>query len=256
MPLRRMLPFIFINVIVSAAVVLGILYWWDARKEEQESLVPTPPVSVTQPTPLVTAAAVAQSTDTPVPEDGPPTHIVKAGDTLGKLSEFYDIPLEDLMSANGISDPNLISVGQELVIPLGGLATVTPVSSSTSETVPQEPPTPIAIDTPSDEGEANVQISTVVGAGELVEEAVQITNLGSRQIALLGWKLADADGHHYTFGQVTLFGDGAAVQVHTEAGQDGPADLFWGLDAPIWTSGERATLLDGNESIVATFDIP
>ena len=256
MSLRRMLPFILVNIFVSVAVVLGILYWWDARNSEQESAISTRPAIAVQSTVFVTIESVIQSTDSPEPPEGPPTHIVKAGDTLGKVSEFYDVSMEDIMTANGISDPNLISVGQELIIPLGGLATETPVSAGTSEPDLQEPPTPIATDAPLDEGEANVQISAVTGVGQLVEEAVQITNLGSRQMALLGWKLADADGHHYTFGQVTLFGDGAAIQIHTDAGEDGPADLYWGLDAPIWASGERVTLLDAEETIITTFDIP
>ena len=101
-----------------------------------------------------------------------------------------------------------------------------------------------------------MEITAVTGVDDLTEEAVQITNFGSRQIALLGWKLSDADGHVYTFGQVTLFGDGAAIQIHTETGQDGPADLYWGLETPIWQTGERVTLLNAEETIQATFDIP
>jgi LysM repeat protein len=250
-----MVPFILINIFVSAAVVLGILYWWDAQSSDEAELIPTRPLAIAQPTALVTIESVIESTDTPEPEEGPPLHVVSAGDTLGKLSEFYDVSMADIMSANDISDPNLIAVGQELTIPLGGLATETPVAA-TPEPDQQEPPTPIPTDTLPEDGEVDVRISSVTGAGELEGEAVQISNLGSRQIALLDWKLADADGHHYQFGQVTLFGDGAAIQIHTGAGQDGPADLYWGLEEPIWTSGERVTLLDAEESIVATFDIP
>lgn len=44
-------------------------------------------------------------------------YIIQAGDTLGKISTRFNIPLELLADANGISDPNLVSVGQSLVIP-------------------------------------------------------------------------------------------------------------------------------------------
>lgn len=255
MSVRRMLPFILINILVSAGVVLAILYWWDSRKPAPEdSSVPL--ISASPLPAAATAAASVQSTDTPEPEEGPPTHVVKAGDTLGSLSQFYDVTLEDLMEANDLTDPNLISVGQELIIPIGGIATATPAIESPPGEGAAELPTPIATDEPSNEGEVVVEITAVTGVGELGDEAVQISNLGGRQIALLDWTLADADGHLYTFAQVTLFGDGAAIQVHTASGTNGPADLHWGLETPIWEPGERVTLLDPEGGIAATFDIP
>ena len=45
MSYRRMLPFLLINIIVSATVVLAILWWWDGRNEEpQEPLAAVPGV--------------------------------------------------------------------------------------------------------------------------------------------------------------------------------------------------------------------
>jgi len=46
-----------------------------------------------------------------------PVYIVQSGDTLSLISALFNVDLEDLMNANGISDPNLLSAGQELVIP-------------------------------------------------------------------------------------------------------------------------------------------
>ena len=34
MSFRRMLPFILVNILVSATVVLAILWWWEGRKED------------------------------------------------------------------------------------------------------------------------------------------------------------------------------------------------------------------------------
>jgi murein DD-endopeptidase MepM/ murein hydrolase activator NlpD len=48
--------------------------------------------------------------------DGP-VYIVQSGDTLSLISARFNVDLADLMNANGISDPNLLSAGQELVIP-------------------------------------------------------------------------------------------------------------------------------------------
>jgi murein DD-endopeptidase MepM/ murein hydrolase activator NlpD len=54
--------------------------------------------------------AKAQTADGPV-------YIVQSGDTLSLISSRFNVDLADLMNANGISDPNLLSAGQELVIP-------------------------------------------------------------------------------------------------------------------------------------------
>ena len=44
-------------------------------------------------------------------------YIVKAGDTLGSIALAYNLPLEQLVEANQLSNPNLLEVGQELLIP-------------------------------------------------------------------------------------------------------------------------------------------
>jgi murein DD-endopeptidase MepM/ murein hydrolase activator NlpD len=54
--------------------------------------------------------ASAQTADGPV-------YIVQSGDTLSLISSRFNVDIADLMEANGISDPNLLSAGQELVIP-------------------------------------------------------------------------------------------------------------------------------------------
>jgi murein DD-endopeptidase MepM/ murein hydrolase activator NlpD len=44
-------------------------------------------------------------------------YTVVAGDTLGKIAYNYGITLDALIAANGITDPDLLSVGQKLTIP-------------------------------------------------------------------------------------------------------------------------------------------
>jgi len=46
-----------------------------------------------------------------------PVYIVQSGDTLSSIASRFNVALTDLMNANNISDPNLLSAGQELVIP-------------------------------------------------------------------------------------------------------------------------------------------
>ena len=42
---------------------------------------------------------------------------MQSGDSLSLISSRFNVDIADLMDANGISDPNLLSAGQELVIP-------------------------------------------------------------------------------------------------------------------------------------------
>ncbi len=46
-----------------------------------------------------------------------PVYIVQPGDSLSSIAVFFSISLTDLMSANGITDPNQLDAGQQLVIP-------------------------------------------------------------------------------------------------------------------------------------------
>lgn len=66
------------------------------------------------------------------PTDTPPTsqlrrarYEVQPGESLGGIASQFGISMEVLMSANGITDPNSVEAGRELVIP-GPDATVPP----------------------------------------------------------------------------------------------------------------------------------
>ncbi len=254
--MRRMLPFILINIFVSAAVVLGILYWWDSRQPvSQEAEVVETAVSadfIIPTSPIITAET---ATLTPTPTEGPPVHIVVAGDTLGRLSEFYGVTVEDIMAANGMDNPNIISVGQQLIIPVGGVATAIPENLAPTA-VPSIIPTPLATAPAPEEGQSVIKITEVVGIGDLQTEAVQIINEGTAQQALFNWRLIDEDGRIYLFGQVTIFGEGAGILLHSAAGRDGATDLYWGQNTAVWQPGEQVTLLDANGNIQATFTTP
>jgi hypothetical protein len=52
---------------------------------------------------------------------------------------------------------------------------------------------------------------------------------------------------------VTLFGEGAAITLHSGQGIEGPADLYWGFEEAILRPGETVTLVDGEGTVRATF---
>ena len=74
------------------------------------------------------ATPTATATATPAAVDR--THVVVVGDTLSGIAEQYGSSVEAIMEANGITDPSVIFVGQELTIPG---ATADPGTAATPE---------------------------------------------------------------------------------------------------------------------------
>jgi LysM repeat protein len=76
-------------------------------------------------TPAPTSAPAAGPTATPVPTATPTpaqvVHLVQPGDTLRALAIRYGVTVDQIVQANGLSNPDLIFVGQSLVIS-GGTA--------------------------------------------------------------------------------------------------------------------------------------
>ena len=104
-------------------------------------------------------------------------------------------------------------------------------------------------------GDIKVSIVGVIGAGTLTDERIIIQNNGTQALDLTGWYLTDNQSNSYTFPQLTLF-PGVKVQLHTAAGLDTPADLYWGRSAPVWSSGELAALYDTQNIARAFYRIP
>jgi LysM repeat protein len=253
MSARKMIPFLLLNIVVSTVVVLAILYWWDSRDGGGGTAVSLPTTvtpSFLQNTAVPQPETIA--TNTPEPEDGPLVHTVQAGDTLGTISTLYGVSLDDIMAENGLTNPNIISVGQQLIIPVDGVSTAVPPPTA----VPEESVLPTPIPTESIAGgEADVVITAVIGPTQLADEAILLTNSGDAPIALQNWKLLDEDGNEYQFAQVTLFA-GSDLRINTTSGANSPTALFWGLNEPIWTSGETVTLQDGSGATYITYEVP
>ncbi len=76
--------------------------------------------------PFITAKAA------PSDQESGPIYIVQSGDTLNSIALRFGVSAEDIQNANGITDPNSLAIGQQLVIP--GLEGVTGLL--TSEVLP------------------------------------------------------------------------------------------------------------------------
>jgi hypothetical protein len=100
-----------------------------------------------------------------------------------------------------------------------------------------------------------LEIQGVIGVGDLDTERVILKHIGDVEVSLLGWQLQDQDGHVFTFPALTIF-SGGAVTIFSRVGTSTVVELYWGLDEPIWTPGEKAFLLDPQGDIQAVYTIP
>ncbi len=76
-----------------------------------------PGCSVESSAPVQEPPTAAPQTDALTPE--PLTHTVASGETLGAIARRYGVSQLQIVQANNLSDPNALSIGQELIIPVG-----------------------------------------------------------------------------------------------------------------------------------------
>ena len=69
--------------------------------------------------------------------DNPTEYTIQPGDTLLLIAQRFDVPMELLAQVNGIEDPNLIQVGQTLIIP-GADAVAQARQADLARTLPRE----------------------------------------------------------------------------------------------------------------------
>ncbi len=70
-------------------------------------------------------ASVLLGTQHAAAQSSGPVYVVQPDDTLGSIAARFNVSINDLMAANNLSDPNVLDVGQQLVIP--GLEGITGV---------------------------------------------------------------------------------------------------------------------------------
>jgi LysM repeat protein len=71
-------------------------------------------------------------TITPVPLPTQQTYVIKKGDTLSKVANAFGITLAELLAANpAIKNPNVVALGQQIVIPTPSGGAVSPSTSPT-----------------------------------------------------------------------------------------------------------------------------
>lgn len=77
---------------------------------------PVPPINTPEPLPTATPPPM------PTPTEEPRTvHVVRQGEELSVIAKKYNVSIDAIVALNTLSDPDLIQVGQRLVIPAAGV---------------------------------------------------------------------------------------------------------------------------------------
>ena len=176
--LRRAIPFLLLNIILSAGVTLAVLSWWGGGLR----LGPGQPAAAT-------------------------------------LS------------------PNATALSNTLI---------------RAESSPS-PAAPAATAVPDANGRV-IEITDVIGPGDINNETVTLHRLGTGDLNLSGWRIDDKAGHKFIFPDFVLNKNGA-VQVNTRTGTNTAINLFWNLTDAVWSTGKTVTLFDSQGNLQASFSI-
>jgi LysM repeat protein len=169
----------------------------------------------------------------PTPAPTPAIYVVQAGDTLSAIAAKFDVPVEWIAQANNIQDPNVIRVGQTLIIP-------GPTPIPTETVLPTATPTP---DIPP-----QLEIASVIGRGAPGTETVVIANRG-RSVSLKQWTLRDAQDNIFVFPDLYLSA-GAEVRIHTGKGENTPLHLYWNRETAVWEEESDTAILADDRGVV------
>lgn len=131
-------------LIVGALALLWLWKPWQAR--EPQAMAPVPTVASPSPSPLPSATYEIAPTATPLYSPTPPPtatlppnqtrHTVESGETISTIAKQYGTTTNAILQANGLKSSSIISVGQELVIPLPAANTATPTPTLTPSPTP------------------------------------------------------------------------------------------------------------------------
>lgn len=234
--------------LVVIAVLLGAGAIWRWGPESSETPEPTAPEY---------ADVTVSPTVPPLPTPPlPVTYTVQAGDTLSAIAHAHDVSVDQLIVANSIANPDVLHIGQVLIIPDEDDPSPAghPADPDGDEDLSAVELDDMEVPTLTPSGSPRVEITEVAAVGDLAEERVVLESRGGA-VSLDGWTLSTALGESFVFPPLTLFPQ-ATVRVHSRFGHNTPRDLFWGRIEPAWQPGELLTLRNAEGSIVHTYTVP
>jgi LysM repeat protein len=299
LPASQLALIIGVNAVISLVISISVVLI--AGRQAIPGDVATPAADGGQVTtkevedgqPDVPASSEASIPEEEVSTEGTPiqsvVYTVEPGDTLSLIADKFAVSLSDLMIANGLTNQDFIQAGQELIIPVGGLATPTstftppplptdtplpfdpPTPLPTDAQIPQEPaatvgpsptptntptasPSPIPTLTSAPFGEINIIISEIISPGDLLQETLVILNQGAGT-SLDEWKLEGSSLGTVILPDLFLF-SGGSIRIHTSAGENTASDLYLNQGEAAWPPGTTIILSDDKNVEISRFTVP
>jgi LysM repeat protein/predicted nucleic acid-binding Zn ribbon protein len=133
-------------LVVGALALLWIWKPWQSSGDEPEVAVETSPAPSRTATAMPTATYVVVPSATPLYSPTPPPtatlppdttrHTVKSGETVSTIAKLYGTTTKAILDANGLKSNSIISIDQELIIPLPAANTSTPTPTLTPSPTP------------------------------------------------------------------------------------------------------------------------
>jgi len=154
-----------------------------------------PPTAAATPSHTPTATATATPTDTPqpTPTPTPVIHVVEQGDLLGRIANQYGVTVDELAEANGIEPDDVLSIGQELVIPVPtaepepGEPTAAATLADTPTATPAPSPTPEPLVHVVEQGDLLGRIAQQYGV--TVDELAEANGIDPEDVLSIGQEL-------------------------------------------------------------------
>ncbi len=170
---------------------------------------------------VIVVPGSANATTTVTPPRGDTVHVVQLGDTVDKIARRYGVSASAIVRANGITNADLIWVGQKLIIPGSGPAatpmpyaspapttspvpgaTLAPSATPAANATPLVTPAPAATATPQPTAAPTIHVvqagETLSGIaqryGTTVAALVEANGLGSADLIRVGMRLLIVKG--------------------------------------------------------------
>jgi polysaccharide biosynthesis protein PslG len=134
-------------------------------------------------------AAGAQNASPTATTPAGQTYTVQSGDNLSKIAQRFGVSLNALMDANNIRDPNVIRLGQTLIIPIAGAtstrAAITATPSATSAAVTTAEATAVY-----DTVRSGDTLASIARRNDTtLEELIRLNNIVNPDLILVGQRV-------------------------------------------------------------------
>lgn len=263
---RHLALIILLNAVISLAIAITVTWLAESRRPDAEELASIAGVAsisntiagsggVDLPPTATPAGALAQEpiaesatqveTAAGEPEttgaaDAAPAeeeiYVVQVGESLSAIADKLGVSVAELVETNNLANPDVVFSGQRLIVPGSG-----PAPTATPEGQPL--------------GTTGLSVRAVNAPGDLANEFVEIVNDTDLSFNLQGWRLQNAGGPEYTFGDLLVF-PGGSLRLHSATGTNTTIARYWGQSSPVWSSGATVRLINAQGEAVTEYTIP